>query len=790
MKGIKFSDAVRIMKPDYIYLRLMPSNSIRNNNTHKLARSIAALYKGVTESFRKEEEKALRILGRQFVIPTKISYEVPGKVAYFLYIEKRKVEFYFILPKQYMGLLKEKIGDVWTGVTMEEVSELPEFSSRASAYSLTYSKEDALSLATDRRNNDLLGSSLNLVDVMEEGDRAGVFFNFMPTTQFTWRATYRHTLDKVRRGLPVDRNKAGGGYLLRMALTFVFGFANALGEVVSGPKKPSTSDALESLLVRINGTHKISRSTENKAGAAILNTQIVVMSESPDTSRERNNARSLAQSFDTITEDNTLMPRLMLKHRIKPTDFSLRGAATNKMGDEECSNFLALAGREILERFDFIQKVETQETEVPADLQSGLIRIGTNRYRGKEQPAYLSNDPEYKNLTLVLIGPTRAGKSTLIGNMSRDAITAGECVVIFDYIKNCELSAEVAALFPAKQTLTIDCGDISHLQGLGYNEVGSSADPFIQYDNAKKQTTQLMTLINSINADDTRLSAKMERYLTSAALVVFISGGSVRDVFGVLQEHEVRHVFLDKVPASQLEHLSEYIASLKELDEYKDAKVKEQGITISYPQLIGTKEHLITGVIDRLNKLKANTYMEMMLKKSTAGNIDLCQELQRNQLITIRMPETMFSTDAERDVYTTYWITKLWLALQIRGQQVPDRNQLTKVNIVFDELYQVQNTERFLTDKLSRLAKFAAKPIISCHYLNQIKNIRDELRSANASYMMISGCDKKNFNELKDELYPYEVEDLLKLPRYHSLNLIKNKDGYARFITKLPGVDS
>lgn len=64
--------------------------------------------------------------------------------------------------------------------------------------------------------------------------------------------------------------------------------------------------------------------------------------------------------------------------------------------------------------------------------------------------------------------------------------------------------------------------------------------------------------------------------------------------------------------------------------------------------------------------------------------------------------------------------------------------------------------------------------------------MRDELRSANTSYMLISGCDKKNFEELKEELYPYTAEDLKNLKRYHSLNLIKTKDGYARFITKLP----
>ncbi|MGG0170933.1 hypothetical protein [Paenibacillus dokdonensis] len=683
-----------------------------------------------------------------------------------------------------MSFIKEKMSDIWPGVTVEEVPELPVFNLNAVLYSLVYTKEDALSLAVDRRNNDLLNSTLNTIEALQEGDRAAVLYNFMPTSQFGWRSRYKATIDKVRDNQPVDRNKTGASYLLRILVTVMAGFAGTISEVVGGVKKQSTS--FDSLLQRLNGgTGKISDSTDRKASAAILNAQIVVMSESLDQLRQRNNGRTLAQSFDTITEDNTLVFRPM-RGGFQYTDFSVRNAAVNKMSDEECQNFISLAGRELLERFDFIDKVETQETQVPEDLQQGVMSIGTNRYRGKDQPAFLSNDPEYKNLTLVLIGPTRAGKTTLIGNLSRDAIKAGECVVIFDYIKNCELSSEVSEIFPSHQTLTIDCSDTKKLQGLGYNEVGHSSDTFLQYDNAKKQTTQLMSLINSINSDDTRLSAKMERYLTSAALIVFVSGGSIRDVFNVLQDDVVRGDFIGRVPQQQNENLSEYMANLEELNDYKEVKEKKNGVTVTHLELIGTKDHLITGVIDRLNKLKANAYMEMMLKKSTSNNIDLVQELQRNQLITIRMPETMFSTDGERDIYTTYWITKLWLALQIRGQRIPDRNRLTKVNIVFDELYQVENTEKFLTEKLSRLAKFAAKPIISCHYLNQLKHVREELRSANASYMLISGCDKKNFNELKDELYPFELEDLLKLKRFNSLNLIKNKDGYARFITRLP----
>ena len=177
--------------------------------------------------------------------------------------------------------------------------------------------------------------------------------------------------------------------------------------------------------------------------------------------------------------------------------------------------------------------------------------------------------------------------------------------------------------------------------------------------------------------------------------------------------------------------------------------------------------------------------MELMLKRSAEKNINLVEEMQKNQLIVIKMPQAMFTTDAEKDIFTTYWMSKIWLALQVRADRY-DEKDLVKVNLVIDEIYQVNHTEQFLKSKLSQIAKFGMKPIISCDYINQSEYMRDELRSANASYMLIAGCDKKNFDELKEELYPYSAEDLKNLKRFHSPNYIKTKDGYVQFITRLP----
>ena len=314
------------------------------------------------------------------------------------------------------------------------------------------------------------------------------------------------------------------------------------------------------------------------------------------------------------------------------------------------------------------------------------------------------------------------------------------------------------------------------MQGLGFNEIKPKEDnSFEIYKSAKSQTSMLVSFINSINLEN-ELEPRMNRYLKASSLTVFISQGSIKDVFEVLQNHIVRKQFIDKIPTTQKNNMHEYILALYELDEY--SKGKE-------PQIIGTKISYVQSILNRLDIIKSNSYMELMLKKDCSNNIDLVKEIQKNQLICIKMPETMFSTDEEKDVYSTYCINKIWGALQQR-HSILKENERTKVNIFVDELYQVPCCQTFLKNKLNQIAKKTAKIIISAHSLEQIKYIRPELKNASTSYMLLAGCNKDNYKELKEELDPFELEDLLNLKRYHSLNLIKTNDGYSKFITKLP----
>lgn len=776
----KLSEVFSIVKPEYVYLKLKPNNSIRNNSTHKLARSMANLYKNVLENIEKKEEKIVKLLGKDYFVPTRIEFHPNAKISYYIYMEHKKIEFYFIVPKHQLLFIKEKITDVWSHITIEQVESIPFFSPESSKLQIYYKKEDALSLATDRRNNDLLNSNLNVVEMMEENDKLGIFYNFIPTTQFTWRSRHRTTIEKYKSNKPIERDKTGWRYIFKWTISAIDSLMSTVSDsLLPSSKQNNTSSNNNGIIngfiaaLNMNNKQQLTDATLKKSNAAVLDTQIVVLAESSDKFRQRNQIRSLAQSFDTITADNELTYKPYNKH-FNPNDYSI-GSERNVIGDEEAQNFLSIAGRDVLERYNFIESVETFETEIPEDLRNGVMCIGENIYRGKSQKAYLSNDREFRNLLTLLIGPSRAGKSSLIGNLCIDAIEAGECIVVFDFIQECEMSDEIAKCFPKEKVLEIRCDKIDYLQGLGYNEVGKSDDPFKQYENAKRQNANLLALVNSINSDESRLSPKMERYLESASLIVFVSGGSINDVFSVLQNHVIRHKFIKLVPPTQYQYLEEYINNLCELDDYDKSGAVDS-----------TRTNLIIGVIDRLNVLKRNAYTELMLKKDIKNNVNFVDEIQKNQLITIRMPESIFTTQEEKDTVVLYFLSKIWLSAQLRSQKIKDRSKRTKVTLIFDELYQTRYTEQYLTSKISQMAKFGLKPLISAHYINQLRFMREELRSANASYVLISGCDKKNFDELKSELYPFTEEDLRNLKRYHSLNYVKCKTGYARFITKLP----
>lgn len=757
-KSMPMSKFIQIVRPTYETLQIIPHSSTRNYNSSDIAKMVASMYKKITNSIRFAERKLM--------------IETSVKCSYVIDMYKDKVNFYFVVPQQYKYIAKEKILSVWGRSTIKEGATIDRFKDNVTAYQMAYKKLDGFSLDVDRRSNNTLHSMLNVIDVMQDTDRVTVLYNFMPQSQYGWNASCKNDIEKYQTNGATNKNI--GVYHVW------FGFLKILGDIIGGildglGSKAREGSPLDKLTNYLDQNKvELSPLTRKKRLDTMIGSQIAIVSTSTDKQRSLNNAVAVCQSYRTIDGDNEFIYKKAKTKQIDYSSYKLKGIEVNKTSLTECHNFLQLPGRDILSQHK-IEHVNVLESEVPEKLREGVMCMGESTLQGHKQKAYLSTDFAFQFLTVCLIGPTRSGKTTLISNMCNDS--KDETNIIFDWCGNADLSNDVIKSLGDTRALIVDCSDAGNIQGLGYNELyTSNEDVFQAYRSAKQQATQLMTLINATQGGDEDLRARMERYLGSAALVVGINRGAVKDVFAVLQNHEVRKQYIDMIPSNQLENLVEYVQYLNELDDIsKDGEVK------------GTKLSAVQGILNRINKLKENAYLEMMLKKDCSSNFNLVDEMQKGQLICLKMPERMFLTEQEKDTYATYWMTKVWGALQQRLWKFESKeNEMIKVNLYFDELYQVKSCQEFLKKKLSQSAKFMAKPIISCHYLGQIGNIRNELKSANSSYILISGTDKDNYNELKHELDPYTLDDVLNLKRYHALNLIKYEDGWGKFITKLP----
>lgn len=773
---MSFKEFFQRVRPTYDYLQIIPSTSIRNYNSEEIAKTVIYMYKSVYKRFRKDGKK--------------VYFDMPEKLGFFVDIKASEVEFYFICPSLYTKLVMEKCYEVWNRATIKRVDTINGFSDNAIKYQVRYSKEDALSIKIDKRLNQPLFSMLNVIDIMQDKDRVGVMINLMGCTQKNWLRLYDETIEKYKNKLPIDKEH-GKCYVFKTILLELFNiideFLKMLCEVlgVLGEDKKKNQAWSEAVITNlqniiVNTDKKISIETTNKRSLQVIDTQILVLSESEDSFRGKNNAMAVTQCYRTLDGDNTLITeRVNNNDRFSFETYKYKDVMTNKMSTTECKHLLEIPGRELLNRYKSIDKIDVLESPLPEELKNGNIRLGEVKYKEKTYKAYLPSNYDDANLPLVLLSSMGGGKTTLICNMAMDAIKNDESVIVFDYIKNCELSQAIASVVPESRLIEIDCSDINNLQGFGYDEIEmNGATEMEKLDMANLQAQQTIAFINAINVDaESRgLTSQMRKLLRAAANITFYCGKkNIGNVIECLEDHRVRHEHIDIVNKDEIARniLRSEIMSLTDIDE-----VDKTG------NVIGTKNtQALKGILDRIDDLQQDMRTKIMLNKECDSNVNFVDAMNEGKVILIKMPEDIFFSNSVKDMLTTYFCSKCILSIKLRSKQPKPR----RCNIIIDELNQCEGAESWIKQTLSQTRKFGGKYILALHRLGQLKyDLDSELKACGSSFILLKGADKVNYNEFKEELDPYQLEDLQNLEKFSALNLIKTREGWIKFATKLP----
>jgi hypothetical protein len=264
----------------------------------------------------------------------------------------------------------------------------------------------------------------------------------------------------------------------------------------------------------------------------------------------------------------------------------------------------------------------------------------------------------------------------------------------------------------------------------------------------------------------------MIRYLYAAAMVVFIHPGkTINDVFQVLRRWQIRNEYIRLAKYSGcFAEDDEVLYDLEELHERdKDGKI------------VGTRESIIIGILNRIIVLNKNIYLKAMLKAPVNEIIDFEQFIKEGKTVLIRIPQTVFVDPQVRDTLVTYFISRIWLTVQLRDQK---DNRLC--NIIIDEVHQVPTAANFVKNHITEFRRHRLGTVFTVHYLRQFKTLLEAVKSAGASYMLLAGTEKDNLKALEEELLPFTIQEGLNLKPFYSLNIINYGDQYTKFISELP----
>lgn len=752
-KSMKLNDYVKVIKNEYVTVQIIPAKSNRNNNTDVIAQIINKMYLKANQLIIRENKK--------LIISTQ------AKVSYYIHITKDKVEFYFIIPKIHITKFKTKFIEVWKNVEVKEVDRIPVDINKGTKYQLNYKYNDSLSLDVDKRSNDLLNANLSTLEILENGESIGIFYNFIPTSEREinyFQVNHSDIINKYKNGNNLKKSKNIGDILI-LSIRFLIGF---IDDFIS-----SMQNSLNNKKV-IGIKREPTPATIKKASKDIIKTQIIISSQSTSRSREQTLLNSMSNSYKAISNDNELISK-EIKKDIDIYKTTIDNVGVNYATTEEAQNFISIAGRELIEQYNVIDHNKILELKVPKCLENGEIRIGTVKCKDTIQEAYYSTDKQISRLGRVLMGSMGAGKDYYMVNMAKDIIKAGRGLIVIDYIDKCQLADNIKAITPKEKLLEIDCSNINQLQTFSYNElkISDDMDIYTKISVSMQKAQQLQILLDSINDDNSKLTPRMLRYLYAGATVVFFnnSNASFKNVIDVLLDPVKRESLINGMSEESKEILHDEIDDLKEL-----TKTDKKGN-------MENADTKIDGIIDRISWLKTNFYTKLAFTKDSANNIDFIEAINQNKVILIKIPEKIFNSKMIKNVLSTYYLSKVWLSKQLGATE-------SKTELFINEIHQSYNCQLLMEDILVECRKFNLVPTLALHYLGQCTNkLKNSILASGASFLLISGCDVKAFTELRPhfEKYGYSENDLVELERYNALCLIKNEESnYSAFVTRLP----
>ena len=698
--------------------------------------------------------------GRLVYIPTHpIYYEV-------LYSGKM-VSFNYAIPTKFVDTLTNKINGVYKTATVKKIPDY--FLGFADKKYAEYKQKEhfMFSLNVDYRANGFTENLITMVNNVAGDDKLLLQIGLVPLDE-EWKTAWNTAYEKYKNGKTITVNNS----LPLIVLDKVIDFSDSLMHVIDmfvgvaedvEKQKPKTVVDMDRRLYQ--------HMTRKKVTLDGFKLQIRLFCDNPE--RTYYYGKLFSGIFKLLDGDQSIKFEGCenLKGDKRTFDFQIY---KNIYSTKEVSYFMQLPNRRMQLDFKrYVRSVNNRETAVPEQLRKGTIPIGDVVYRGETSTAYWWNDKNVLSLPKLIVGGQGAGKTDYTKWFALYANKQKDGVVWFDYIEDCNVTEQMYERLD--NCIKINIATDYNKFALAYPELQPDSDDVKQRVGvAQALSDQTENLINSLTTTTSTdpLSLAMSRYLTAACKIVYIHNGTkVSDVVKVLTNHVVRARYVGMALESGcFKNEDIEIVDMVGLTEYdKDGLAQ------------GTKDSKIDRVLDRINILQKNIYLRGMMNAEINYDYNFSKWMDEGKAVLIQIPEDTFSSKQIKDTLVTYVMSRIWLATLHRKQ----RDKVC--HVLIDEIHQLPTCRDWLSKIVTEGRKFGIGFFITAHYLKQFGVLLDAIKSASTSYMVLAGAEKESFNLLKEELAPFEVDELMEMEPFTSMNRISIKNEYVTFISKLPG---
>lgn len=703
-----------------ITFKIIPDYNIENR-TQIIARAFHEMYTPPRDRIK------LSLRGLEYEEPDRAYFDlvfIPGNVSFYLSVEDKWSKF-----------IETKIKSVWNRSAISQAT-VPEV--KGDICEVRYRKANIFSLKTGRQDYDPLNSMFAVLHDLKDG-MVRVSYVFEPINRYDWARAAQSDYKKYHDGEMPRRITITREDVFQQAFKFIemaFEYYIELRLMIiesllffMGREEPKQTK-FDLLLKRIdpeverkNFEGGLTNATIRKLTAPTFNTWIRIVGDEL-------NMRTIANAFKDLNSDNEMQTVQVSKKRVQ----YVNGFRVNirfdhdVMSDEEVAKLIQLPGAMLQEEYG-IENISRRETEVGEILTAEGIHIGVVKFREKNVPVYLpvSNWDELC-LPHIVIGGMGTGKTMGYGaNFACQSVLNNFGCLVIDPAKG-EMGDEIRAGLPADKVHRITLGTMP--MSLDWCEVKHSP-------RAKNRLAN--TILSFFNTQTEEAGAQTARYLR--AVVLAMQTGKLSEIIRILEDEKYRKELLEKMPDGINK------ITLESLGDMSDAR----------------KNQVLSPIYNRLDTILGETYLSECMESN--HSLDMVRLMSQRKAIIIDVPKSELGAEAV-DLIVNLLSTKIDLAMTLRKEQFP-------FFVIFDEPHQFLKSGKVWKSAAVESRKWRVGYVWMFHSWEQIPRQLAEIIKAAGPHYHLYRSSKHTYRELQEELYPYSVEDCLKTPMYHAINIIQ-----------------